>query len=90
MNAKKMFAAANCLALLLFTGARAEASHGVESFFGAAPRVLVPQRRAARRGRKRRMSERTNKASVTEGVWGGKTESEREELLYGPRPVRVR
>ena len=66
-----MFAAANCLALLLFAGARAEASHSGASFFGAAPRVLVSQRRAARRGGKRRMSERTNKASVSEGVWGG-------------------
>jgi WhiB family redox-sensing transcriptional regulator len=24
------------------------------------------------------------------GVWGGTTEAEREVLLYGPRPVRVR
>ena len=24
------------------------------------------------------------------GVWGGTTETEREELLYGPRPVRIR
>ena len=24
------------------------------------------------------------------GVWGGKTETEREAMIYGPRPVRVR
>ena len=24
------------------------------------------------------------------GVWGGMTEAQREELLYGPRPVRIR
>ena len=24
------------------------------------------------------------------GVWGGTTEAEREQLLYGPRPVRAR
>lgn len=66
-----MFAAANCLTLLLCAGARAAPSHASVARFRDATRAFASQSRTARRVRKKRMNNRTNKASVGVGVWGG-------------------
>ena len=71
MRLKKMFAAANCLALLLALAVRAEAMRAGPARFNSATPAAASQRRRVRRGGKRRMSVRAKEVRVQEGVWGG-------------------
>jgi hypothetical protein len=73
MELKKCFAAANCLALLLVVGGRAEGARAgaAASRFDAVGGAVTRQRRIARRATRRRVSKRMKQVGLAEGLWGG-------------------